>query len=179
MIAVKHFQRGFHYAPPQSGKKWWKGIDDSPQIPTDNKRGPACQHQCARFENTSSYRCLCQVPWCHQHRHQKLESHFHRYHFWKRLIAHHGFAFLLSSSKLKWRKTADQNYSVFWKPSFSTLCTVCGQLPVVIGWGSFCYGKQAIVLFKKPSKIKERVIYDIVVSADHAAHSPIHDFWIL
>lgn len=33
MIAVKHFQRGFHYAPPQSGKKWWKGIDDSPQFP--------------------------------------------------------------------------------------------------------------------------------------------------
>lgn len=45
------FPERFYYALPESGKKWWKEIDNSPQIPTGDKRGPACQHQCAGSVN--------------------------------------------------------------------------------------------------------------------------------
>lgn len=125
---------------------------------------------------SSSHHWLCQVPCHHQRRHQKLESHFHWYHFWKRLTAHQGFTFPLSSSMPKWREIADHKKSVFWKLNSSTFRTVCSQLPVVIGWGSFCYGDQAVVLLQNSSKIKERDIYDIVVKADHKTRTPYLSF---
>lgn len=46
-----------------------------------------------------------------------------------------------------------------WKPNYFASCTVCSQFLMVIMWGSFCSGGQALVLLQNLSKINEDYLW--------------------